>query len=56
MKAQNKSILDCLSEIRTVKSVGAPTNPLFEKERLDAIEFIKKNRLIEQIRQKASKE
>lgn len=45
-----------MPEIRKVKSIGLPTNPLFEKKRLDAIEFIKKNRLTEQIRQQASQD
>lgn len=56
MKAQKKSIFDHLPEIRTVKSIGTPTNPLFEKKRLDAIEFVKKSRLIEQLRQQASRD
>lgn len=54
MKAKKKSIFDCIPEIRTVKSIGTPTNPLFEKKRLDAIEFVKKSGLIEQLRQRVS--
>ncbi|SDH08758.1 hypothetical protein SAMN04487996_12848 [Dyadobacter soli] len=56
MKVQKKSIFDCASEIRTVKSLGLPTNPLFEKKRLDAIELIQRTQLIEQIRRKASQD
>lgn len=49
METSKKTILDCVPEIRRVKSIGEPTNPLFEKKRLDAIEFIKKHPLPEQL-------
>lgn len=42
MKDSKKTLFDGLPEIKTVKSLGLPTNPLFEKKRLDAIELIKK--------------
>lgn len=53
MKASKKSIFDCVSEIRTVKSIGLSTNPVFEKKRLDAIELIKKYPLPKRVRNQA---
>lgn len=55
MKEPKRTAFDRLPEIKTIKSLGVPTNPLFEEKRLEAIEFIKKYPIPKRVRNEASR-
>lgn len=57
MEPKRKSLFNKIGEIPIDNSIPDVSNhPFFEKKRLDAIEFIKKTRLIEQLRERASRD
>ncbi|WP_342086559.1 hypothetical protein [Dyadobacter sp. OTU695] len=56
MKASKKTHNEFSPGIQVVKSIGVPTNPFFEKKRLDAIRFIQKNPLPERFLKQISQD
>ncbi|WP_291035764.1 hypothetical protein [Dyadobacter sp. 50-39] len=57
MEPKRKILLDKIGEIPIDNSIPDVNNhPFFEKKRLDAIEFVKRTNLIEQLRERAPRD
>jgi hypothetical protein len=56
MKPKKVPLFESLPEIRIDNSMEFPTNPFFEKKRLDAIEFLKNHPIPDHILKRSKKE